>query len=170
MSRAHPCPAPPTYPSLPSPSPQLRTWQPCDPRHAPGATSPLRQAVTEQRRFDRPHAAEHMPRAVAPRAQTRQGAPALIRYMQNHENDKMRARAEKRPADGDYGAATARRDCSGARGGIPMGSTAPMSLAVRAQLPGAAWGWLWRPVSLLTIPLDDFAPLGGLGRPCARSG
>ena len=34
-----------------------------------------------------------------------------------------------------------------------MGSTAPMSLAVHAQLPGAAWGWLWRPVSLLTIPL-----------------
>ena len=61
-------------------------------------------------------------------------------------------------------------DCSGARGGIAMGSTAPMSLAVHAQLPGAAWGWLWRPVSLLTISLDDFAPLGGLGRPCARSG
>ena len=74
------------------------------------------------------------------RAQTRQGAPALIRYMQNPENDKCRARAEKRPADGDYGAPTARRDCSGARGGIPMGSTAPMSLAVRAQLPRAVWG------------------------------
>ena len=95
-------------------------------------------------------------------AQMRQGAPALIRRMQNHENDKLRARAEKRAADGDYGAATARRDCPGARGGIPMGSTAPMSLAVRTQLPGAAWGWLWRPVSLLTIPLDDLEEVAQL--------
>eukprot|EP01043_Picozoa_sp_COSAG02_P045100 COSAG02_NODE_4091_length_5797_cov_127.687434_9_plen_79_part_00 len=47
-----------------------------------------------------------------------------------------------------------------------MGSTASMSLAIRAQLPQAVWGWLSRPVSMLTIPLDDFAPLGGLGRPC----
>ena len=65
-----------------------------------------------------------------------------VRYMQNPENHEKCARAEKRPADGDYGAATARRECSEARGGIPMGSTAPMSLAVRAQLPQAVWGWL----------------------------
>ena len=70
--------------------------------------------------------------------QTRQGPqPASTDPVQN---GKCRARAEKRPADGDYGAPTARRDCSGARGGIPMGSTAPMSLAVRAQLPRAVWG------------------------------
>ena len=52
-------------------------------------------------------------------AQTRQGAPALrigIRTMQNGKSSKCRARAEKRPADGDYGAPTARRDCSGLGG------------------------------------------------------
>ena len=67
-------------------------------------------------------------RAIAP-AQTRQGAPALIRTMQN---DKCRAR-EKRPADGDYDAATARRHCSGARGAIPMGSTGPTKRMVSCR-------------------------------------
>ena len=50
--------------------------------------------------------------------------PALIRYM--HACAQV-ARGEKRPADGDYGAPTARRQCSGARVAIPMGSTGPTS-------------------------------------------
>ena len=75
-------------------------------------------------------------RAGVPTAQTRQGAPALIRTMQN---PKMRARGENRPADGDYGAPTARRHCSGARGAIPMGSTGPTRCARRALLPRAVW-------------------------------
>ena len=69
-------------------------------------------------------------------AQTRQGAPALIRTM--HACAQV-ARGEKRPADGDYGAPTARRHCSGARGAIPMGSTGPTRCARRALVPQAVW-------------------------------
>ena len=45
------------------------------------------------------------------------------------------ARAEKRPADGDYGAPTARRHCSRARGRVPMRSTGPMRWDRRALVP-----------------------------------
>jgi hypothetical protein len=104
-------------------------------------------------------------RSAPPHAQTRHalgGAPqpALIRTIQNTEyrihykSTKYqyktsglslcmhvpRSRAAKsgpRHADGDHGAPTARRHCSGARGGIPMRSTGPTSTRWdrRARLP-----------------------------------
>ena len=89
-------------------------------------------------------------------AQTRQGAPALIRTMQN---DKCRARAKSGPLMAIMTLLRPGGTAQGLGGGIPMGSTAPTGLFTRAQLPQAVWGWLSRPVSMLTISLDDFAPL-----------
>ena len=57
-----------------------------------------------------------------------------------HAKSQKCARAEKWPADGDYGAPTARRHFSGARRGIPTGSTGPTSSASCALLPEAVWG------------------------------
>ena len=70
-------------------------------------------------------------------AQTRQGAPALIRSLHAPKN----ARAAKSgPLMAIMALLLPGGTSQGLGGGIPMGSTDPMSLAVRAQLPQPVWG------------------------------